>query len=270
MEKEAHTMMIHLNKADDLGVFAMVDAYLRLLKRKVPWTHTVDRPDLLDAAVLRPGRLDRLLLFDFPSPKERSDILTVLSKKLLMAKAHKIEGFSGADLQALFLSDAQLAAVHDLLNKLMNLSSPMPFERRLLQILDLRFQKQKARDCTNIYVQFLGAKRSAAAQVTDDCSTQLLLQRISFVDSFKLFTTFTYDDLETFLMPFKYPSTITFEDFVALQRTIKNDHYKAAVKRIFYEVQVLADATSWGSSQGSAIEEVESAVQSSEAALPFR
>ncbi|GKG54087.1 hypothetical protein Tco_0557610, partial [Tanacetum coccineum] len=28
--------------------------------------------------------------------------------------------------------------------------------------------------------------------------------------------------------------------------------------RIFYEVQVLADATPWGSSQGSAIEEVES------------
>nr|GEY37904.1 serine/threonine-protein kinase PEPKR2 [Tanacetum cinerariifolium] len=37
-------------------------------------------------------------------------------------------------------------------------------------------------------------------------------------------------DLETFLMPFKYPSTITFEDFVALQRRTKNDHYKAGVK----------------------------------------
>jgi len=37
------------------------------------------RPDLLDAALLRPGRLDRLLFCDFPSWHERLEILTVLS-----------------------------------------------------------------------------------------------------------------------------------------------------------------------------------------------
>nr|GEU90337.1 hypothetical protein [Tanacetum cinerariifolium] len=42
------------------------------------------------------------------------------------------------------------------------------------------------------------------------------------------------------------------------------------LQRIFYEVQVLADATSWGSSQESFIEEVESVVKSSDFALPFR
>ncbi|GFQ01659.1 peroxisome biogenesis protein 1 [Phtheirospermum japonicum] len=80
------------------------------------------RPDLLDAALLRPGRLDRLLFCDFPSPQERSDILKVVSKKLPMANdvdldliARMTEGFSGADLQAL-LSDAQLEAVHELLD----------------------------------------------------------------------------------------------------------------------------------------------------------
>lgn len=40
------------------------------------------RPDLLDAALLRPGRLDRLLFCDFPSQRERFDILTVLSRKV--------------------------------------------------------------------------------------------------------------------------------------------------------------------------------------------
>ncbi|CAN8298765.1 unnamed protein product [Cochlearia groenlandica] len=81
------------------------------------------RPDLLDPALLRPGRLDRLLMCDFPSPPERLEILTVLSRKLPMADdidldyvAQMTEGFSGADLQAL-LSDAQLAAVHEFLNK---------------------------------------------------------------------------------------------------------------------------------------------------------
>ncbi|KAM7258098.1 hypothetical protein ACFE04_013839 [Oxalis oulophora] len=80
------------------------------------------RPDLLDDALLRPGRLDRLIFCDFPSPHERLDILTVLSKKLPLAEdvdldvvACMTEGLSGADLQAL-LSDAQLEAVHEVLN----------------------------------------------------------------------------------------------------------------------------------------------------------
>ena len=40
------------------------------------------RPDLLDAALLRPGRLDRLLFCDFPSSHDRLDILRVLSRKV--------------------------------------------------------------------------------------------------------------------------------------------------------------------------------------------
>ncbi|GJY05124.1 Ran GTPase [Tanacetum coccineum] len=39
-------------------------------------------------------------------------------------------------------------------------------------------------------------------------------------------------DLETFLLPFRYSSTNTFEDFVSLQKRIKNDDYKAAVKHL--------------------------------------
>lgn len=41
------------------------------------------RPDLLDAALLRPGRFDRLLFCDFPQWRDRLDILSVLSKKVL-------------------------------------------------------------------------------------------------------------------------------------------------------------------------------------------
>ncbi|MFQ6648346.1 hypothetical protein Gotur_021791, partial [Gossypium turneri] len=65
--------------------------------------------DLLDAALLRPGRLDRLIFCDFPSPRERLDILTFLSRKFPLASdvdldtiAYMTEGFSRADLQALF------------------------------------------------------------------------------------------------------------------------------------------------------------------------
>eukprot|EP00897_Mesotaenium_endlicherianum_P010208 jgi/Mesen1/9215/ME000591S08541 len=81
------------------------------------------RPDLIDAALLRPGRLDRLLLCDFPSCQERCEILRALSRSLPLAAdvdldrvAHLTDGFTGADLQAL-LSDAQLASIHAVLDE---------------------------------------------------------------------------------------------------------------------------------------------------------
>lgn len=78
------------------------------------------RPDLLDAALLRPGRLDRLLRCSMPSARERIQIVRALAARqplapgaaaALDAAAREAEGFTGADLGAL-LADAQLAAVH--------------------------------------------------------------------------------------------------------------------------------------------------------------
>lgn len=43
------------------------------------------RPDLIDAALLRPGRLDRLLYCGFPSPLERGRILAALARSLPLA-----------------------------------------------------------------------------------------------------------------------------------------------------------------------------------------
>lgn len=138
------------------------------------------RPDLLDAALLRPGRLDRLLFCDFPSEKERRDILTVLSRKLPLASdvdldaiACITEGFSGADLQAL-LSDAQLAAVHDILD---GAESNKPVNMTLVITESLLHSiASKARPSVSeaekhrlygIYNQFLDSKRSVAAESRD-------------------------------------------------------------------------------------------------------
>ena len=77
------------------------------------------RPDLLDAALLRPGRLDRLIYCGFPNASERGHILQALARRLSLDTkvdldqiGRQCEGYSGADLSAL-LSDAQLAAVHE-------------------------------------------------------------------------------------------------------------------------------------------------------------
>ncbi|KAI5123096.1 hypothetical protein M0805_001452 [Coniferiporia weirii] len=79
------------------------------------------RPDLIDSALLRPGRLDKSLLCDMPNFEERKEILQVVSKKITVsptvdwdALATVTEGYSGADLQAI-IYNAHLDVVHSTL-----------------------------------------------------------------------------------------------------------------------------------------------------------
>uniref|UniRef100_A0A8B9GL81 Peroxisomal biogenesis factor 1 n=1 Tax=Amazona collaria TaxID=241587 RepID=A0A8B9GL81_9PSIT len=76
------------------------------------------RPDLIDPALLRPGRLDKCLYCPPPDQNSRYEILKALSHSLSLASdvdfqdlATKTERFTGADLKAL-LYNAQLEAVH--------------------------------------------------------------------------------------------------------------------------------------------------------------
>ncbi|KAG7393133.1 Peroxisome biosynthesis protein pex1 [Phytophthora pseudosyringae] len=84
------------------------------------------RPDMIDPALLRPGRLDKSLYCGFPNEEERLDILRAVSKDMELsddaleylpeiAKAPKSAHFSGADLQAIMYS-AQLELVHEKLD----------------------------------------------------------------------------------------------------------------------------------------------------------
>jgi len=75
-----------------------------------------NRPDIIDPAMLRPGRLDRLLFVPLPTEVGRLEILRTHSSKLplgddvdLAAIARDAEGFSGADLAALVREAAMLA-----------------------------------------------------------------------------------------------------------------------------------------------------------------
>lgn len=76
-----------------------------------------NRPDVLDPALLRPGRFDRRVFIDAPDIKDREEILRVHSlKKPLEEKislreiAERTPGFSGADLSNLLNEAAILAA----------------------------------------------------------------------------------------------------------------------------------------------------------------
>lgn len=76
-----------------------------------------NRPDVLDEALLRPGRFDRRVIIDLPDRTERKEILEVhvRGKKLaqdvnLELVATRTPGFSGAELQSLINEAAILAA----------------------------------------------------------------------------------------------------------------------------------------------------------------
>jgi len=79
-----------------------------------------NRPDVLDPALLRPGRFDRRVILDLPDIGDREEILKIHAKKKpleagvnLRSIAERTPGFSGADLQNLMNEGAILAARND-------------------------------------------------------------------------------------------------------------------------------------------------------------
>ena len=71
-----------------------------------------NRPDMIDPAMCRPGRLDKLLYVDLPTADERTEIIRTLTRKIPLSDdsmrgtieqlvRERCEGFSGADLSAL-------------------------------------------------------------------------------------------------------------------------------------------------------------------------
>lgn len=79
-----------------------------------------NRPDILDNALLRPGRFDRQIVINKPDILGREQILNVHAKNKPLDKdvelkvlAKRTPGFSGADLQNLLNEAALLAARHD-------------------------------------------------------------------------------------------------------------------------------------------------------------
>jgi len=79
-----------------------------------------NRPDILDPALLRPGRFDRHIVIDTPDIKGRKAILEVHAKGKALAPnvdleviAKQTPGFSGADLANLLNEAALLAARHN-------------------------------------------------------------------------------------------------------------------------------------------------------------
>ncbi|KAB5588182.1 Ribosome biogenesis ATPase RIX7 [Ceratobasidium theobromae] len=90
-----------------------------------------NRPDMLDPAMCRPGRLDKLLYVDLPSPLERAEIMRTLVRGVRLSNTvdsreeivssvaqlamQKCDGYSGADLAAL-VREAAVGALRSVLS----------------------------------------------------------------------------------------------------------------------------------------------------------
>ncbi len=110
-----------------------------------------NRPDVLDPALLRPGRFDRRVIVDRPDIRGREEVLKVHSKKVPMAEdvnlnilARGTPGFSGADL-ANMVNEAALTAAR--------------FNRKSVHMYDFEVAKDKV---------MMGAERKSMLLSDDD------------------------------------------------------------------------------------------------------
>ncbi|MBT4209600.1 MAG: ATP-dependent metallopeptidase FtsH/Yme1/Tma family protein [Candidatus Komeilibacteria bacterium] len=97
-----------------------------------------NRPDVLDPALLRPGRFDRQVVIDLPDIKDREAILKIHAQKKPLDKdvdlkivAQRTPGFSGADLANL-LNEAAIMSARDNKKTINNLAVLDSIERVLL------------------------------------------------------------------------------------------------------------------------------------------
>jgi len=80
-----------------------------------------NRPDILDPALLRPGRFDRLIYVPPPDERARLEILKVHTRRMPLAEdvdlaeiAKRTEGYTGADLEVLVREAGLLALREDI------------------------------------------------------------------------------------------------------------------------------------------------------------
>jgi len=89
--------------------------------KKVVVIGATNRPDILDTALLRPGRFDRIVYVPPPDKKARLEIFKVHTRKMPLAEdvnlevlAEKTEGYTGADIEAVCREAALIALREDM------------------------------------------------------------------------------------------------------------------------------------------------------------
>lgn len=106
-ERVLNQMLAEMDGLEDLNNILVIGA--------------TNRPDMLDTALLRPGRFDKILLVNAPTEEGRYSILNVHTQKTKLNKnvnlkdlAKKTDGYTGADLEALVREAVMIALRKDI------------------------------------------------------------------------------------------------------------------------------------------------------------
>ena len=128
-----------------------------------------NRPDIIDPALLRPGRFDRVILVPHPDKEARLQILKVHTKNMPLAKdvdldeiAEKTDGYSGADLEAVCREAGMQALREDINAKEITRAH---FDKALEVIKPSLTKKE-----IEVYEKFLEQFNTARADLTNKAS----------------------------------------------------------------------------------------------------
>jgi len=126
-----------------------------------------NRPDIMDPALLRPGRFDRILLVNVPDKKAREEVFRVHTEGMPLAKdiklsnlAEKTKNYVGADIEAVCREAAMLALREDLNTKEI---TSKHFEEALKKTQP-SIRDQDIKKYEEIESQYLRTARGAALQ----------------------------------------------------------------------------------------------------------
>ncbi len=123
-----------------------------------------NRPDMLDPALMRPGRFDRIVSVTVPSEEGRLKILEIHTKKMPLDKTVNLktiskdtEGFTGADIEALVREAAMLALRENINTKIVKNTH---FQKALDKVMP-SVSKNDAERYKQVEQQYLRSARAA-------------------------------------------------------------------------------------------------------------
>ncbi|MBS3150324.1 CDC48 family AAA ATPase [Candidatus Woesearchaeota archaeon] len=155
MERVVNTLLSEMDGLEELNDLVVVAA--------------TNRPDILDPALLRPGRFDRLLFVGPPSEEERMEILKIHTRNMPLAKevnlnkiAERTVGYTGADLESVAREAGLLALREDIKSKIVKNKF---FEEALKKVIPTISQEmvQKYKDVEENYLR--QAKAGVAKEI---------------------------------------------------------------------------------------------------------
>jgi transitional endoplasmic reticulum ATPase len=126
-----------------------------------------NRPDMLDSALMRPGRFDRIVYVPVPTEEGRLNILKIHTKNMPLDKsvdikklAEETEGYTGADIESLVREAAMLALREDIETKRV---TKQHFEKAMNKVQPSVSKNDQER-YKQIEEKYLKSARSALAQ----------------------------------------------------------------------------------------------------------